>query len=71
MSRIISINTDEWDKAMYEDKCVCGHELYLHGFLREAYPQLSDGKIRLRVSQCTKCGHEDGEFLCGEYRKDT
>ena len=46
------IDQDRWDNAMYHQKCVCGHELYLHAFTLGKYDEHS---IEIKVSQCTFC----------------
>lgn len=68
MSKLMWISTDkeEWEKEMYHQKCVCGHELYLHAFTMGKYDENS---AELRVSQCTFCGHENKKFLCEGFTK--
>jgi len=66
MSTLIYIKENEWDKEMYETKCVCGHELYLHAFVQiNPFVPLGES-IALRTSQCTVCEYdeENKKFLC-------
>ena len=68
MSTIVTIKMEDWDWEMYEHKCACGHELYLHGFtfVHNDYDEYTS----LRASQCTKCGYDEGSgtFLCEGFR---
>ena len=65
----IGTDNDEWNKAMYHQKCVCGHELYIHAFTMGKYDENS---AELRVSQCTFCDYdeENEKFLCDGFVKD-
>ena len=56
-------NKDVYDKkSIFQAMCVCGHALYLHGFVRNFI-----GDAGLWVSQCTACPIVDGEFACKEF----
>ena len=71
MNSIVCIDRDEWDKEVYQTKCVCGHELYLHAFVVVPDMSMSKEYIKLRTSQCTFCEYdkENEKFLCKEFRK--
>lgn len=68
MSTFITIPTDEngWKKSMYEDKCTCGHELYLHASTLGKY---NDTSAELYVSQCTRCeyDYDSKKFICNGF----
>ena len=65
MSKLIWISTDvdKWREEMYHQKCVCGHELYIHAFTMGKHDENS---VELRVSQCTFCDYdyEKEKFPC-------
>jgi len=66
MSTLIYIKENEWDKEMYETKCVCGHELYKHAFVFSRTANNNKEYVALRTSQCTVCEYdeENKKFLC-------
>lgn len=69
-------NTD-WEELMHRI-CVCGHELYMHGFTQ--HPNLifdnegnwvTEPGAVLWVSGCVMCpyDHEKSEIVCSEFRQ--
>ena len=64
--KIMWIDQDKWDDVMYHQKCVCGHELYLHAFTLGEYDEYS---VSIKVSQCTFCDYdkENEKFFCEEF----
>ncbi len=62
----ISTDNDKWNEEMYHQKCVCGHELYIHAFTMPGY---DENFAELSVSQCTRCDYdkENEKFLCEEF----
>ena len=62
------IKQESWNDEMYNQKCVCGHELYKHAFTMGTYDEDS---ISLYVSQCVFCGfdQENEKHLCETFRK--
>ena len=71
---MITIPSDNegWKKAMYHEKCVCGHELYLHAFTMSfAVRKPDENYTELRTSQCTRCDYdkENEKFLCDGFVK--
>ena len=73
MVTYIQVNTGygEWDKAMYHQKCTCGHEIYLHAFVPSYMGNEDKTTMGLWVSQCTFCGYdkENEKFLCEGFIK--
>jgi len=67
MSNVISVSVDNWNDEVYKQKCICGHELYLHAFIMLDY---DEEIVNLRTSQCTRCDWIDGNTCeCECFRK--
>jgi len=55
----------ENEKSIFNALCICGHELYRHGFV-PGTDIFSDEK-GFWVSQCVSCPIVDGEFTCDTF----
>ena len=68
MRSLLIIEQESWHDEMYNQKCVCGHELYKHAFTMGAYTKDS---VDLYVSQCCFCDYdkETEKFPCETFRK--